>query len=223
MKLNMKTINFGSSSLHTLTNPSLNVGTWHNYKISMPNIIQLNNLLISKVFNIFWADVMNKITSDNKIMILFRIKWSDGSIVTLGKALTVGPKSLDISINYIEGWFNLKDDHYHTNTVNTIIISYHIIPDKKKGAVITKMPQIPQDTTTVKFRKGSLYNKLPKSYDFRTWGHIINTALVDKNWTYTIVSRKYTYVVKHILTVYIMLVLCIIIKKLVVLQIVEII
>lgn len=197
----MKITNFGSSSLHSLKNPPLNVGTWHNYKISMPNIIQLNNLLISKIFNIFWAEVMNKITSDIKIMILFRIKWSDGSIVTLGKSLTVNNNSMESCINYIEGLFNLKDDHYHTNYVNGIIISYHIIPSDAI-VTVTEVPiKSPTETPTelplssVKFTKPSKYNNIPNSFKFKQWGITINTTLLGQKWVHTIVRGKYTYIV----------------------------
>lgn len=155
-------------------------------------MVLLSNKLIAEVIKLIWNEVMNKLNNDTKVMILFRIKWSNGNIVTLGDSLTITNLELNIIINYIEGIFNLKDDNYHTNNIMSIIISYHIV--KEDVSVKFNIPKLPKDTTKIEFTKGSVYI-LPTSHKLSEWGTLINKVWDNNNWIYTIIRDIYKFIV----------------------------
>lgn len=166
---------------------------WHNFTYTLAHIILLDHYWITKAVDLFWIDVMNKLTPEQKVMILFRIKWSDGSIVTLGKALTLTNLDLKQMINYIITLFHYKGDDYHTLTVSNFIISYHVIPNKTKSQIKTVIPGAPSNATS--FSRKSGYSKLPSDSNFLKWGILINKVLIDQHWVYTIIKEDHTFIV----------------------------
>jgi hypothetical protein len=57
---------------------------WSNYRYNIKDQIVITNKVISDSINAFWKSEINNITSNQHIIILFRIKTSDGVILTLG-------------------------------------------------------------------------------------------------------------------------------------------
>lgn len=171
--------------------------TWHNYSYSLDQIILLDNHWIAKALDLFWKEVMNKLTPEQKVIILFRVKWSDGSMVTIGKSLTLTNLDLKKMMNYIISLFHGKGDDYHTLTVSNFIISYHIIPSNIKDPIKTVIPEIVKDNNTSpnKFSRKSGYSRLPSTANFLKWGLPINKVLIYQHWVYTIIKEDYTFIV----------------------------
>lgn len=66
---------------HFNRNPNLQASYWHNLQYKTKDeMVLLSNKLIAEVIKLFWNEVMNKLNNDTKVMILFRIKWSNGNI-----------------------------------------------------------------------------------------------------------------------------------------------
>lgn len=148
--------------------------------------------LIYNILSLFWEDIMEKLPAGSKMKILFRIKWEDGSIVTLGKALTVTLSDFTLIYSYLEGMFGLKDNTYRSYKAIRIIISYHIIKSEDNSKVkksipnVTKLNQpssIIKDQSTIKG-----LNHIPSNMNFKSWGPVTNVAnsTVDNTTTYTI-------------------------------------
>lgn len=57
---------------------------WSNYRYNIKDNVLISNKIISESINAFWSTNVKSLTSSQHIIVIFRIKTSDGMILTLG-------------------------------------------------------------------------------------------------------------------------------------------
>jgi hypothetical protein len=85
---------------------------WSNYRYNIKDKVIITNKVISDSINTFWKSEVN-ITSDQHIIVLFRIKTCDGVILTLGHLQKITSDDLDYYISYVQDILSMKSEDYN--------------------------------------------------------------------------------------------------------------
>lgn len=106
-------------------------------------------------------------------MILYRMEYENGRILTLGSQQKINKYDLiELTESYIT-LLEIKDDQYKNTPVTTIIISYKIIP---KDKLIMKTSKIYKPKRKKWFFYTFFGYSLPTTTDINQWGEIITSS-----------------------------------------------
>jgi hypothetical protein len=166
------------------TNQMLQKGIWNNYAISIDNKL-LTNAIIEGNLVQFWDEVMNKLSDNQFVFFMFKVKYDTGKYKTLNPMQKVNKKDFDLLLGNLIDGLAYKGEEYHINKIVSVNIGYHIIPEDKlvsKESNILKRVIKKDNNSNQDFIFGG-YN-LPNTMDYLTWGSVIskkdNVILVAK-------------------------------------------
>lgn len=145
---------------------------WINFKITMNHLL-LNDEVLQMALTEFWSKFMSKLSDDTYLLILFRMEYANDLIFTLGPQSKINKHNFNELLNSYKNLLEIKDDRYKNTALNSIIISYKIIPSDKlllKNSRIFN-PKIKPNKT--KFYTFFGYS-LPTTTNFRQWGEIMS-------------------------------------------------
>jgi len=164
---------------------------WSNkeYKLESSNIIA--NLFIDNYINLFWNEVMSKLDVKQHILLLIRVKYTNGSYSTIGdlQKLTNKNASKDMLIKYLKNIINLSFEAYKDIPISSIIFSYGI----RDGIVISSLIKESKDIKYHIYYK----NELPIAMLPEDYGIILSKF--DNNYTISVNRGKKSSII--ILTV----------------------
>ena len=108
---------------------------WNDFKFEIKNINFSSKLLKDKL-DIFWNEVMeNKLQDNQHIWLLFRIQWSNGQFVTIGKLVKLNKEDKDWLFDFIMKNIDDKSEYYKEEFIKSMIFNYTI----KKGRAKDKI------------------------------------------------------------------------------------
>ncbi len=108
---------------------------WIDYKIDIKNKVFTKDLLINNL-NKFWDDIMETKLSENQhIWLLFRLRWANDEYVTIGKLQRLNKEDKDYILNFIIDEIEDKSEYYKTTNIVAMVFSYNI----KKGRAKDKI------------------------------------------------------------------------------------
>jgi len=79
---------------------------WSNkeYKLDSSNLIA--NLFIDSYINTFWNDIINKLEEKQHILLLIRVKYTDGNYSTIGDLQKINKNSKNDLVKYLKNIIN---------------------------------------------------------------------------------------------------------------------
>lgn len=109
---------------------------WIDYNINIKNKIFSKDLLINNL-NKFWNEIVEtKLTENQHIWFLFRIKWADGTFGTIGKLQRLNKEDKDYILNFIINEIEDKSEYYKTTNMISMVFSYNIKNGRAKDKVL---------------------------------------------------------------------------------------
>jgi hypothetical protein len=91
----------------------------------------LTNKVIEDTLQQFFKEVMSKLSSDTYVMILFRMEYETKQILTLGPQQKINKHDIKELLSSYKALLEIKDEKYKNTPMNSIIISYKVIPEDK--------------------------------------------------------------------------------------------
>lgn len=107
---------------------------WNTISFNINNKI-FTKLLFEKIFNQFWSQIENYFTENNHMFILFKIKYNNNEIVTIGKLQRINKSEKSWYINWIINNMEFKSEYYNETQIESFIISYGF----KEGKISDKI------------------------------------------------------------------------------------
>jgi hypothetical protein len=102
---------------------STSKNVWNSFTIYINSKIFTKTLFENK-FNKFWSQIENKFTEHNHMFILFKIKYVNGEIATIGNLQRINNSDKDWYINWIISNMEFKSEYYNETQIDLFIISY---------------------------------------------------------------------------------------------------
>nr|YP_009522488.1 RNA polymerase [Hygrophorus russula]AXQ02211.1 RNA polymerase [Hygrophorus russula] len=115
---------------------------------------------------------MNKLNKDQFIIILFRIKFTNGNYATLTNLQKINnsQECFNDLLKLYQNTLDIKSEEYNSNEIISIIFSYKIIPQDK---LINNKTKIDVKIKQMKVNNYKLYGyNLPTTMDYNSWGTI---------------------------------------------------
>jgi len=135
-----------------------------------------SNESIENTLDNFWKSIMNQLDSNQYVLVLFRIKYLDYNVATLGETQKVNKNDFDELLELYLHIFELLDEHYKTDPVDHYIVSYNIIPKDLLKSNKSLIRSYRADNLKKKLTWNTMFGtNLPNTADFKLWGHIILT------------------------------------------------
>nr|YP_009487201.1 hypothetical protein [Russula abietina]AWB36103.1 hypothetical protein [Russula abietina] len=106
---------------------------WNDLIIPINNKL-FNRSLFENEFKKVWNEISLHLNEKNYVYILFKIKYIDGEIVTIGKLQKLTLLDFSWYIDFIVGNMDFKDQFYRDTRIDSILFSYGI----KKGIIPSK-------------------------------------------------------------------------------------
>src|SRR5229473_2201283 len=117
---------------------------------------------------------MKKLSNDKFIYLLLRVKYQNNDCYTLGIMQKINNKDYNELLTFYIKFLTFKKDNYLNDTIDTIIITYKIIPDEKLLSKESKIGGSIKQQTKIESFKFLGYN-LPNSIDYTILGEIIQS------------------------------------------------
>lgn len=157
-------------SYSNISNNLIVPGIWNDHAYSLNNILLTKNIIRIHL-NKFWNDVMNHLTDDQYVILLFRIQFEDGIYATLNHLQKINKNDFKELLDLLSDILDIKSEEYHSTPIKNVIISYKIIPADKlvlhKSKLVTNIKK--RKVTTYKFYG---YN-LPATMDYNLFGNVL--------------------------------------------------
>lgn len=154
---------------------NLNSGIWNNYvnegdfPLNLENDL-LNKEIITSFIVDFWRDVMYNLKNDQLVYVLLKIKFNDGSNISLTYMEKLNPSNLDDFIKQSEIGIENKIEECENKTIENLVLIYQIIPDELKADLLKDKPR--RRVKKIPAINFSGFN-LPVTMDISNWGHEI--------------------------------------------------
>ena len=141
---------------------SRNLRTWNELNINFNRKVFSVSLFKSK-FNKFWKSIEENFSDNNHMFILFKIKYVDGTFVTIGPLQNLNWNDKDWYFDFIIQNMEFKSEYYNETQISEIIFSHGF----RKGKILDK------ENTNINF---SIIDKmlLPASSDFQDFGTLVD-------------------------------------------------
>jgi hypothetical protein len=109
---------------------------WIDYNINIKNKVFTKELLNNNL-NKFWNEIVeNKLSDNQHIWFLFRLKWADGTYVTVGKLQRLNKEDRDFILEFIINEIEDKSEYYKTTNIISMVFSYNIKNGRAKEKLI---------------------------------------------------------------------------------------
>lgn len=152
---------------------------------------QINHQIFSKELlksklNLFWKEVVEKsITSDQHILFLFRIQWSNNQFVTIGNLQKLNLEDKDYILNFILDEMIDRGEYYKESSIISMTFSYGV----REGRALEK--GFPTD---VKYHNYSNH-KLPITMNPLKYGKLLDQT--GNKYTVQINDTNIVIIIKH--------------------------
>jgi hypothetical protein len=146
----------------------------HDYVAGKPSSYKASNDLIEKTLANFLNSVMNKLDNNQFVLILFRIKYLDYNVATLGETNKVNKDDFDKLLELYKNIFELLDERYKTDPVDHFVVSYNIIPKNLLKSNKSLIRNYREDNKKLAWNT-MFGTNLPNTTDLKLWGNIILT------------------------------------------------
>ena len=169
---------------------------WNDKEYLFPttdNISILTEQILDKYTNLFWKEIVSKISDNQHILLLIRVRFKDNQIRTLSELQTIIPSSKDNLLQFIKDRLYILNEAYQVIPVSSLIFSYGI----REGGIIPAIgPSLRQQTPNTKYQ---IYyrNELPIAMIPENYGLILSK--IDNNYTISVQRGKHNALI--ILTV----------------------
>jgi len=156
---------------------------WIDYNINIKNKVFTKELLNNNL-NKFWNEIVeNKLSDNQHIWFLFRLKWADGTYVTVGKLQRLNKEDRDFILEFIINEIEDKSEYYKTTNIISMVFSYNIKNGRaKENLILENIINIPyQDYQHHKLPitiNPLEYGKLIEQIDNKYWIQINKTNSV---------------------------------------------
>ena len=101
--------------------PAKNI--WNDIIFKINNKIFTRNLF-EKIFNQFWDKIENEFTNSNHMFILFKIKYNNGELSSIGKVQRINKSDYSWYIDFIIESMKFKSEYYNEIQIDSLIFSY---------------------------------------------------------------------------------------------------
>jgi hypothetical protein len=153
---------------------------WVNKEYKLDSSLLLPELTVNKFTKLFWNEVVDEITDNQHILVLFRIKYTNNQFSTIGDLQKINKSSFEEFTKDIKDIIDISFDAYKEVPISSVIFSYGIrsglIPSKTSSVKIPSAPRF-----QVYYNNRLPIAKVPEEY-----GLIISKA----NNLYTIITES---------------------------------
>nr|AWX52937.1 hypothetical protein [Lactarius sp. (in: basidiomycete fungi)] len=158
---------------------------WKTLTFNINNKI-FSRTLLENIFNKFWNQIIHEFTENNHMFILFKIKYVNNEISTIGSLQKLSLNDKDWYISWIINNMDFKSEYYNETQIDSIIISYGF----KEGQISDKNIL----NTNLNFQNYK-NNKLVISFNPLDFGKVLTINNVD-NETLYILQGKDNLIIK---------------------------
>lgn len=116
---------------------------------------------------------MNTLKDKQYVIFLLRIKYVDGSYITLGNLTKFNKTMFKDILDYYYFILKFKFNQYFIDNIIQVVFSYKIIPDDKLKLKNNNI-DINKNSNNIKFKAFKGNYKLPSTADYTKWGTIIH-------------------------------------------------
>lgn len=139
---------------------------WIDFNFEIKNKNFTTELFKNKL-NIFWKEIMeNKLNENQHIWLLFRLEWTNGQFVTIGKLVKLNKEDKDYLYTFIINNMDDKSEYYKEEALKAMMFSYSI----KKGRAKEK---VTLDSNPNLQYQNFHYHKLPITMNPLEYGNLI--------------------------------------------------
>lgn len=97
---------------------------WIDFNLEIKNT-NFSSKLLKNNLDLFWKEIIeNKLSDNQHIWLLFRLKWANGEYVTIGKLVKLNKEDKDYLLDYILSNMEDKSEYYTEQLINSMIFSY---------------------------------------------------------------------------------------------------
>lgn len=120
---------------------------WNDKEYPIYNLSILTEEVLEKYINLFWKDVISKISTDQHILLLLKVKFTDNQYKSLNDLQKINIKSKEGLLVYFKDKLQLFNETYKVIPISSLIFSYGI----REGLItptinITQKPNIKYQT-----------------------------------------------------------------------------
>ena len=155
---------------------------WHNFNYKKNSLVNSNNFKVA--FDTFWDSIVNKIDSDNFVLVQLKVLMENNSYRSISYVQTLNKNNKQMAYAIFQEFWDVSSEEYHKAVVDEIIYFYKIVTGKS----IVKHPKFNLHIKNIKrinkfkFRGRNLINNM----DIFTWG---NVKSINKDFTNVIISK----------------------------------
>jgi hypothetical protein len=84
----------------------------------------LDNLLLKNALTLFFSEIMDKVKTEDKVGLIFRVRFYDNNIRSYSLLQRFDKKSQEDLYNVLEGFLEIKSEDYDDAAVKELIFSY---------------------------------------------------------------------------------------------------
>jgi len=152
---------------------------WYYKEYKFNPSILLTDQILDKYINLFWKNIMSKISDKKHILLLLKIKFEENQIRTLNDLQTINIDSKDELLQFFKDKIQILNEAYKVIPISSIIFSYGIrdgeISPKINNSILTQ--KIPSNIKYQIYYK----NELPIAMIPEDYGTILSK--IDNNYT----------------------------------------
>ena len=126
------------------------------------------NLLINILLK-FWSEIMSHLADSQPVILNITARYAMGEWISISQVIRINKLSFDLIEKYIQGWLDLRGDHYNNSPISEISIMFKILSNDKnisKDVKLNSSRKHLKDTPTTRIRGYDL----PNTMDLRKWG-----------------------------------------------------
>lgn len=149
------------------------------------NLSILTEQILENYINLFWREIVSKISNNQHILLLIRVRFEDNQIRTLSELQAINPSSKDNLLQFIKDRLHILNEAYQVIPVSSIIFSYGIREGEITPKIGSRLQLQPQNTKYQIFYR----NELPIAMVPENYGLILSK--IDNNYTISLQRGKH--------------------------------
>jgi len=149
---------------------------WINKEYKFNPAILLTEQLLEEYINLFWKNIISKISDNQHVLLLLKVKFEDNQIRTLNELQTINISSKDGLLQFFKDRLLILSEAYKVIPVSSLIFSY----GTREGKVPPKINLGPKQSPKIKYQ---IYyrNELPIAMIPEDYGTILSK--IGNNYT----------------------------------------
>lgn len=145
---------------------------WNNKTYKVTGLV--DQKFVKTIMSRFWAEIMIHLRDDQYVLLIWKVRYIDGSYASLSHIQKVNLSDLELILENFNKLTDIKSEDYFTTPVDKVVVAYRLISDEKLLIKKSKITEIkPKDLTPVTRMKG--YN-FPNTTDLNLFGEIVKKS-----------------------------------------------